>query len=117
MVALKSYVRHPGAVLFRNRCVEERPPAPPYTNQESAVDRSSCGLSSIDILELQLLYYKGLYGNMTPLRPALQKKRSDNIEYGEAILAMLKRKAERQLEVIAPAQDEQVVEFWKVLQA
>ena len=38
-----------------------------------------------------------------------------NIEFGEAVLAMLKRKAEQQLEIIAPAHDEHVVEFWKSL--
>jgi hypothetical protein len=52
---------------------------------------------------------------MTPLRSALQKEISDNIEYGEAILTLLKRKAERQLEVIAPAQPENVAEFWRAL--
>jgi len=52
---------------------------------------------------------------MTPNRTTLQKQISDNIEYGESILTMLKRKAESQLDVIAPAQDEQIVEFWKVL--
>jgi len=52
---------------------------------------------------------------MTSLRNALQKEISDNIEYGEAVLTMLKRKAERQLEIIAPAQNEQVVEFWRAL--
>ena len=81
------------------------------------VDRSSFGLSSIDILELQVLYYKVLYVNMTPLRTALQKEISDNIEYGEAILTMLKRKADRQLEIIAPAHSEQEVEFWRALLA
>jgi hypothetical protein len=52
---------------------------------------------------------------MTPLRTAFQKEISDNIEYGEAILTMLKRKAERQLEVIAPAHSEEVVELWRSL--
>ncbi|HLK65037.1 MAG TPA: hypothetical protein VKU19_16455 [Bryobacteraceae bacterium] len=52
---------------------------------------------------------------MTPLRTALQKEAADNIEYGEAILTMLKRKAESQLEVIAPTQSEQVVEFCRAL--
>jgi hypothetical protein len=51
----------------------------------------------------------------TPPRTALQKEVSDNIEYGEAIFTMLKRKAECQLELIAPAQTEQVVEFWRAL--
>jgi hypothetical protein len=50
-----------------------------------------------------------------PLRDGLQKEISDNLEYGEAVLALLKRKAENQLELIAPAHDEQVVEFWRAL--
>jgi hypothetical protein len=54
---------------------------------------------------------------MTTLRCALQKEISDNIEYGELILATLKRKAESQLEVIAPEQPEDVVEFWRALLA
>jgi hypothetical protein len=52
---------------------------------------------------------------MTPLRSTFQNELSDNIEYGEAVLAMLKRKAENQLERIAPGHDEQVVEFWRSL--
>jgi len=52
---------------------------------------------------------------MRPLRSALQKEISDNIEYGEAILTMLKRRVERQLAIIAPAQSEQVVDFWRAL--
>ncbi len=52
---------------------------------------------------------------MTPLRSALQKEISDNVEYGEAILTMLKRKAERQLEIIAPAQDGRLIEVLRVL--
>ncbi|MGD0500853.1 MAG: hypothetical protein ABSC23_20765 [Bryobacteraceae bacterium] len=51
----------------------------------------------------------------TPLRSAFQKEISDNIEYGEAVFALLKRKAENQLELIAPAHSEQVVEFWRAL--
>jgi len=41
---------------------------------------------------------------MATLRSALQKEIAHNIEYGEAILVALKLKAERQLEVIAPDQ-------------
>ena len=52
---------------------------------------------------------------MTPLRTALQKEAADNIEFGEAILTMLKRKAECQLELIAPAYPEEVVELWCAL--
>ena len=46
---------------------------------------------------------------------AFQKEISDNLEYGEAVFALLKRKAENQLELIAPAHDEQVVGLWRAL--
>lgn len=50
-----------------------------------------------------------------PVRSAFQNEIETNIEFGEAVLMMLKRKAENQLELIAPAHDEQVVEFWRSL--
>jgi hypothetical protein len=52
---------------------------------------------------------------MTALRNALQKEMSDNIEYGEAILVALKLKAERQLEVIAPHQHEDVIALYRLM--
>lgn len=52
---------------------------------------------------------------LVPLRDALRKAISDNIEYGEAILTMLQRKAECQLQLIAPVQTEGIVEFWHTL--
>jgi len=54
-------------------------------------------------------------GGQTPLRNAFQNDIESNIEYGEAVFALLKRKAECQLELIAPAHSEQVVEFWRAL--
>jgi hypothetical protein len=51
----------------------------------------------------------------TPFRSAFQNDIESNIEYGEAVFALLKRKAENQLELIAPAHDEHVVEFWRSL--
>jgi hypothetical protein len=42
----------------------------------------------------------------TPLRNAFQNDIESNIEYGEAVFALLKRKAENQLELIAPAHKE-----------
>jgi hypothetical protein len=52
---------------------------------------------------------------MTPLRSAFQKDIENNVEYGEAVFALLKRITENQLELIAPAHSEQVVEFWRAL--
>lgn len=51
----------------------------------------------------------------TPLRTAFQQDIENNVEFGEAIFTLLKRKAENQLELIAPAHDEHVVEFWRSL--
>jgi len=50
-----------------------------------------------------------------PLRSAFQSELETNIEFGESVLTMLKRKAECQLEIIAPAYDEHLVEFWRAL--
>lgn len=62
-----------------------------------------------------MLYCKVLYGDMRTLRTAFQNEIQNNIEYGEAVFALLKRKAERQLELITPAHDEQAVELWRAL--
>lgn len=49
------------------------------------------------------------------LRSAFQSEIETNVEFGEAVLTMLKRKAECQLEIIAPAYGEHLVEFWRAL--
>jgi hypothetical protein len=49
---------------------------------------------------------------MTSLRTGLQKEMSDNIEYGEAILTALRLKAQRQIEVVAPHQHEEVIALY-----
>lgn len=54
---------------------------------------------------------------MTTLRTSLQNEISSNVEFGEAIFAMLKRKAESQLEIIAPAHSEEEVDFWRAMLA
>ena len=41
---------------------------------------------------------------MAPVRTSIRKETPDDIENGEAILVALKLQAERQLEVIAPDQ-------------
>ena len=46
---------------------------------------------------------------MAPVRTTFRKETPDNIEYGEAILVALKLKAERQLEVIAPDQQDNLL--------
>jgi hypothetical protein len=51
--------------------------------------------------------------SMTPLRTALRKETSDTIEYGEAILVALRLKMQRQLDLIAAAQNEDAVALWR----
>ena len=46
---------------------------------------------------------------------AFQQEIESNLEYGESLFALLKRKTENQLELIAPGHDEQAVEFWRAL--
>jgi hypothetical protein len=73
---------------------------------------------SIDILRTRSLFWvRKMATRQTPLRTAFQKDIESNVEYGEAVFALLKRKAENQLELIAPAHSEQVVEFWRALLA
>ena len=52
---------------------------------------------------------------MTSLRTALQNEINHSIEYGEAILVALKLKAERQLEVIAPDQHDNLLVFCRLM--
>ena len=52
---------------------------------------------------------------MTSLRTALQNEINHSIEYGEAILVALKLKAERQLEVIAPDQHENLLVLCRLI--
>ena len=52
---------------------------------------------------------------MTSLRTALQNEINHNIAYGEAILVALKLKAERQFEVIAPNQHENLLVLCRLI--
>jgi len=52
---------------------------------------------------------------MAPVRTPLRKETPDNIEYGEAILVALKLKAEHQLEVIAPDQQDNLLVFCRLM--
>jgi hypothetical protein len=52
---------------------------------------------------------------MTSLRTALQNEIIHSIEYGEAILVALKLKAERQLEVIAPDQQDDLLVLCRLM--
>ena len=46
---------------------------------------------------------------MTAIRTTLRKEIPDSIEYGEAILVALRLKAQRQIEVIAPDQQDDLL--------
>ena len=52
---------------------------------------------------------------MATLRSALQKEIAHNIEYGEAVLVALKLKTERQLEVIAPHEHEDLLVLCRLM--
>jgi hypothetical protein len=52
---------------------------------------------------------------MTSLRTALQNEINHSIEYGEAILVALRLKAERQLEVIAPDQQDNLLVLCRLM--
>lgn len=51
--------------------------------------------------------------SMMPLRTTLRKETPDNIEFGEALLVALRLKAQRQLDLIAAAQNEDAVALWR----
>ena len=50
---------------------------------------------------------------MTPLRTAFQNEIAHNIEYGEALLIALRRKAERQFDAVVPDQNESLLALWR----
>jgi hypothetical protein len=52
---------------------------------------------------------------MPPVRTPLRKETPDQIEYGEASLVALKLKAERQLEVIAPDQHQNLLVLCRLM--
>ena len=52
---------------------------------------------------------------MTAIRTTLRKETPDNIEYGEAILVALKLKADRQLEVIAHGQQDNLLVLCRLM--
>jgi hypothetical protein len=52
---------------------------------------------------------------MAPVRTTLPKQTPTDIEYGEAILVALKLKAERQLDVIAPNQQENLLVLCRLI--
>lgn len=52
---------------------------------------------------------------MNHCRPNPESQVAENIEYGEAILAALHRKAERQVELIALAHDENMLNLCRLV--
>jgi hypothetical protein len=52
---------------------------------------------------------------MAPVRTTVRKETRDQIEYGEAILVALKLKAERQFEVIAPGQQDNLLVLCRLM--
>ena len=52
---------------------------------------------------------------MTAIRTAHRKETPDQIEYGEAILVALRLKAQRQIELVAPHQHEDVIRLYSLM--
>ena len=52
---------------------------------------------------------------MTAIRTAHRKETPDQIEYGEAILVALRLKAQRQIELVAPHQHEDVIRLYSLI--
>ena len=52
---------------------------------------------------------------MTLLRTTLGKETPNNIEYGEAIFAALRLKAQRQVELVTPHQHEDVIRLYSLI--
>src|ERR1019366_9081373 len=70
---------------------------------------------AIDRNHTKALQYQELSLPMAPVRTTHRKETPDQIEYGEAILVALKLKAERQLEVIAPDQQDNLLVFCRLM--
>lgn len=53
---------------------------------------------------------------MAPIRTPLRKEKTpDNIEYGEALLGALKLKVQRQIQLAAPNQDDEMVTLCRLI--
>ena len=52
---------------------------------------------------------------MPDLRIALRNEASDNVAYGEALLAALRLKAQRQIELVTPDQHEDVIRLYGLI--
>lgn len=70
---------------------------------------------AIDNHDTVALQYQQSPFIMTALRTALRNETSDNIEYGVAILTALRLKAQRQLELVAPDQDENLLVLCRLI--
>src|ERR1035441_389713 len=70
---------------------------------------------AIDKQELKTLQCQELSYPMAPVRTTVRKETRDQIEYGEAILVALKLKAERQFEVIAPGQQDNLLVLCRLM--
>jgi hypothetical protein len=70
---------------------------------------------AIDKDDNKTLQYQELSYHMAPVRTTLRKETPDQIEYGEAVLVALKLKAERQLEVIAPDQHDNLLVLCRLM--
>jgi len=70
---------------------------------------------AIDNTVQNRLEYRQLSLPMAPVRTTSRIETSNDIEYGEAILVALKLKAERQLELIAPNQQDNLLVLCRLM--
>jgi hypothetical protein len=71
---------------------------------------------AIDKTNAETLQYQELSFFMTSLRTAPRNETSDIIVYGETVLVALQLKAQRQLEVIAPDQQDNLLVLCRLIQ-
>ena len=70
---------------------------------------------AIDKTNAETLQYQELSFFMTSLRTAPRNETSDIIVYGETVLVALQLKAQRQLEVIAPDQQDNLLVLCRLM--
>jgi hypothetical protein len=70
---------------------------------------------AIDKTDTKTLQYQELSLPMAPVRTTHRKETPDQIEYGEAILTAFRLKAQRQVELVVPHQQEDVVALYRLM--
>lgn len=82
---------------------------------QSLVDIHRIWQVAIDKVGHGALQYQQSPFFMPDLRIALRNEASDNVAYGEALLAALRLKAQRQIELVTPDQHEDVIRLYGLI--